>query len=117
MKLEELDAKIKQRRLVNFKVSIRPGGKYHVSNGVETFVSSDLNYAVTQALGDTSIKINDNIYHIGDNQGIVLRQNGTLAADFLDGEWIWINPKLDIPEEDLEQLKPYCLAAEADKVR
>ena len=47
-------------------------------------------------------------YTIEWDQGVVVRQNGNLAADFADGKWVWLNPELSIPDEDLKQLSIVC---------
>ena len=44
------------------------------------------------------------VYTLCQEQGIVLRQNGSLAADFEGGRWTWTNPNLDLPERHLEAL-------------
>lgn len=47
-------------------------------------------------------------------QGVVVRRNGSLAADFANGKWEWVNPKLGISDQELENLFQFCVEFEKE---
>lgn len=54
------------------------------------------------------VKIGENTYTIESNQGIVVRKNGALLADFADGKWEWVNPNVSVEQTDLDALVSTC---------
>lgn len=55
-----------------------------------------------------SIEEGKDNYAIGFEQGVVVRQNGNLAADFENGRFVWVNPKLQISKKTLDRLLSFC---------